>query len=51
MIDKLVHFVRIYFAEAWLAYQGRFGITSPFAYLAGKLGFSVFSDALFYLYG
>jgi hypothetical protein len=42
MIDRLINSIRIYFAEAWLSYQGRFAITSPFGYIASKLGFPFF---------
>ncbi|HCS41181.1 MAG TPA: hypothetical protein DIW44_16605 [Anaerolineaceae bacterium] len=51
MINKLVHIIRIYFAEAWLAYQGRFAITSPFGYIAGKLGFPFFLMLFFIFMG
>lgn len=51
MIDNLVHIIRIYFAEAWLAYQGRFAITSPFGYIAGKLGFPFFLMLFFIFMG
>lgn len=51
MIDKLVHSLRIYFAEAWLSYQGRFAITSPFGYIAGKLGFPFFLMLFFIFMG
>lgn len=51
MIDKLEHILRIYFAEAWLSYQGRFAITSPFGYIAGKLGFPFFLMLFFIFMG
>ncbi len=51
MIDKFVHIIRIYFAEAWLSYQGRFAITSPFGYIAGKLGFPFFLMLFFIFMG
>lgn len=51
MIDKLVHIIRIYFAEAWLSYQGRFAITSPFGYIAAKLGFPFFLMLFFIFMG
>lgn len=51
MIDKLKHIVRIYFAEAWLSYQGRFAITSPFGYIAAKLGFPFFLMLFFIFMG
>jgi ABC-2 type transport system permease protein len=49
MIRRLVHWVRIYLVEAWLGYHGRFAITSPFAYIASKLGFPFFL-MLFFVY-
>jgi ABC-2 type transport system permease protein len=51
MIDKMVHIIRIYFAEAWLSYQGRFAITSPFGYIAAKLGFPFFLMLFFIFMG
>jgi ABC-2 type transport system permease protein len=51
MIDKFVHIIRIYFAEAWLSYQGRFAITSPFGYIAAKLGFPFFLMLFFIFMG
>ena len=49
MIKSLVHSLRIYLAEAWLSYHGRFAITSPFGYIASKLGFPFFL-MLFFIY-
>jgi len=49
MIRSAVHWVRIYVAEAWLGYHGRFALTSPFGYLAGKFGFPFFL-MLFFIY-
>ncbi len=51
MITKLNHIIRIYFAEAWLSYQGRFAITSPFGYIAAKLGFPFFLMLFFIFMG
>jgi ABC-2 type transport system permease protein len=51
MIQSLVHSVRIYFAEAWLSYHGRFAITSPFGYFASKLGFPFFLMLFFIFLG
>jgi len=42
MIKSLVHLLRLYWAQAWLSYSGRFAITSPFGYIASKLGFPFF---------
>jgi ABC-2 type transport system permease protein len=49
MMRAAVHWVRIYLAEAWLGYHGRFALTSPFGYLAGKFGFPFFL-MLFFIY-
>lgn len=49
MMRSFVHWVRIYLAEAWLGYHGRFAITSPFGYFAGKFGFPFFL-MLFFIY-
>ncbi len=49
MIQSLVHSLRIYLAEAWFSYHGRFAITSPFGYIASKLGFPFFL-MLFFIY-
>jgi ABC-2 type transport system permease protein len=49
MIQSQVHSLRIYLAEAWLSYHGRFAITSPFGYIASKLGFPFFL-MLFFIY-
>jgi ABC-2 type transport system permease protein len=51
MMRWLVHWVRIYLAEAWLGYHGRFAITSPFGYIAGKLGFPFFLMLFFIFMG
>jgi ABC-2 type transport system permease protein len=51
MIEKLAHLIRIYFAQAWLSYQGRFAITSPFGYIAAKLGFPFFLMLFFIFMG
>jgi ABC-2 type transport system permease protein len=49
MIRAWMHWLRIYLAEAWLGYHGRFALTSPFGYLAGKFGFPFFL-MLFFIY-
>lgn len=51
MIRTLVHSIRIYFAEAWLSYHGRFAITYPFGYIASKLGFPFFLMLFFIFMG
>ncbi len=42
MIRSIAYGVRVYFAEAWLSYHGRYSITSPFGYITSKLGFPFF---------
>jgi ABC-2 type transport system permease protein len=49
MIKSQIHYLRIYLAEAWISYHGRFAITSPFGYIASKLGFPFFL-MLFFIY-
>lgn len=51
MIRAAVHWVRIYLAEAWLGYHGRFALTSPFGYFAGKFGFPFFLMLFFIFLG
>ncbi len=51
MIRSTIHSLRIYFAEAWLSYHGRFAITSPFGYIASKLGFPFFLMLFFIFMG
>lgn len=34
--------VRLYLAQAWLAYHSRFAITNPFGYFTAKFGFAFF---------
>jgi ABC-2 type transport system permease protein len=51
MIKSFVHSIRVYFAEAWLSYHGRFAITSPFGYLAAKIGFPFFLMLFFIFLG
>jgi len=51
MIQSLVHSLRVYLAEAWLSYHGRFAITSPFGYIASKLGFPFFLMLFFIFMG
>ena len=45
----MIHSLRVTLAEAWLSYHGRFAITSPFGYVASKLGFPFFL-MLFFIY-
>ena len=51
MIRSLVYSMRVYLAEAWLSYHGRFAITSPFGYIASKLGFPFFLMLFFIFMG
>ena len=51
MIKKLVHSMRLYVAQAWLSYHGRFSITNPFGYITSKLGFPFFLMIFFIFMG
>lgn len=51
MMRSLLHSLRIFIAEAWLAYHGQFSITSPFGYLATKFGFPFFQMLFFVFLG
>jgi ABC-2 type transport system permease protein len=51
MIRSLAYSIRVYFAQAWLAYHGRFALTSPFGYIASKLGFPFFLMLFFIFMG
>ncbi len=48
---SLLHNIRVYFAQAWLSYHGRFAITSPFGYITSKLGFAFFLMIFFVFMG
>jgi ABC-2 type transport system permease protein len=49
MMRRISHWLRVLWTEAVLSYHGRFAITSPFGYFAGKLGFPLFL-MLFFIY-
>ena len=51
MIKYLTHSLRLYLSQAWLSYQGYFSITSPFGYIASKLGFPFFLMLFFIFMG
>ena len=51
MIKAVVRWIRLFFAEAWLSYHGRFAITSPFSYMTGKLGWPFFLMLFFVFMG
>jgi len=51
MMQSIVYGVRVYFAEAWLSYHGRFAITNPFGYITSKLGFPFFLMIFFIFMG
>lgn len=51
MIKSLLRALRLYFVQAWLSYHGRFSITSPFGYIASKLGFPFFLMLFFIFMG
>ena len=43
--------VRIYIAQAWHSYHGRFAITDPFGYITSKIGFPFFLMIFFVFMG
>ena len=51
MTRALSRSVRLYLAQAWLSYHGRFAIISPFGYIASKLGFPFFLMLFFIFMG
>lgn len=51
MIRSLIRLVRLYLAQAWLSYHGRFSITNPFGYITSKLGFPFFLMIFFIFMG
>lgn len=51
MIKRVVRLVRLYFAQAWLSYHGRFAITHPFGYITSKIGFPFFLMIFFIFMG
>ena len=51
MMRALVRWIRLYFIQAWFSYRALFAWSTPFNYLASKLGFPVFSMLLFIFLG
>jgi len=51
MISSLVRWFRLYFIQAWFSYRALFAWSTPFNYLASKLGFPFFSMLLFIYLG
>ena len=51
MSNALVHWLRLYFVQAWFSYRALFAWSTPFNYLASKLGFPFFSMLLFIYLG
>ena len=51
MINKTVTLLRMYLAQAWLSYHGRFAITHPAGYIASKIGFPFFLMVFFIFLG
>jgi ABC-2 type transport system permease protein len=51
MMNSIKQAVRVYIAQAWLSYHGRFAITSPFGYITSKLGFPFFLMIFFIFMG
>lgn len=51
MTNKAVKLVRLFFAQSWLAYHGRFAITNPFGYITSKIGWPFFLMIFFIFMG
>jgi ABC-2 type transport system permease protein len=51
MMRSLKHKVRLFFAQSWLSYHGRFAITNPFGYFTAKFGFAFFLMIFFIFLG
>lgn len=51
MIRLLRRYLRLYVLEAWFSYRALFAWSTPFAYLATKLGFPFFTMLLFVFMG
>jgi ABC-2 type transport system permease protein len=51
MIRLFRRYVRLYVLEAWFSYRSLFAWSTPFAYLATKLGFPFFTMLLFIFMG
>jgi ABC-2 type transport system permease protein len=51
MNSRLMCWIRVFWIEAVLSYNGRFAITSPFGYLAGKMGWPLFLMLFFIFMG
>ncbi len=51
MMKSFLRPFRLYLTQAWLSYNGRLAITSPFGYLASKLGFPFFLMLFFIFMG
>jgi ABC-2 type transport system permease protein len=50
-MNRIVHWFRVLWREAVLSYNGRFAITSPFGYLASKIGWPLFLMLFFIFMG
>lgn len=51
MIKSIVRFVRLYFIQAWFSYRALFAWSTPFNYIASKMGFPFFSMLMFLFMG
>jgi len=51
MMRAFIHQARLYMAQAWLSYHGRFAITNPFGYITSKIGFPFFLMIFFIFMG
>ena len=51
MINKIVHFIRLYFFQAWFSYRSLFAWSTPFSYMTSKFGFPFFAMLMFVFIG
>lgn len=51
MIRSITHVVRLFFMQAWFSYRALFAWSTPFNYIASKMGFPFFSMLMFLFMG
>lgn len=51
MIRSFTHVVRLFFMQAWFSYRALFAWSTPFNYIASKMGFPFFSMLMFLFMG
>jgi ABC-2 type transport system permease protein len=51
MTNSFIRIARLYFFQAWFSYRSLFGWSTPFNYIASKLGFPFFSMLMFIFIG